>query len=157
MGKLPIVTYKHGSVDNIHFGSFARYPKTLTFNQLSDAPVLSCEEWLLKDVAEPVKRPTLKAGSVERHPVKDNELALIPHYERLYRRLVSETLKANARSSSPLTILPSPASCCIFQAEPKPGRHHANRASASSGPPCTRPELCNVPGMTAGGSAIETG
>jgi hypothetical protein len=100
-GTLPIITYKRGRAVSIQYGQAARYPRSLTAGQLLDSPVLSTDEWLLKEVCEPAAKQHTKTarpvGSVTGHPVGKDELDLIPHYERLYRRLVGADLKANAR------------------------------------------------------------
>lgn len=99
-GTLPVATYRDGSLDSIRYGQFARLPRTLTFEQLADAPVLSCEELLLAEVAEPVAESPARAavpGSVSGRLVSDEELAAVPQYERLYRRMTGGDLKATAR------------------------------------------------------------
>jgi hypothetical protein len=107
-GTLPIITYKDRTPVDIRYGQAARYPRTLTCEQLLDSPILSAEEWLLRDLtdptptkvavpAKPQSRSALRSGSVSGHSVDKYELELIPHYEKLYRRLVGADLKADAR------------------------------------------------------------
>ncbi len=98
-GTLPIITYRNGSPEAIKFGQFARFPRSIKYADLSNAPVLSCEEWLLKEfVEQKAAKIKMSSGSTYRQVISDDELAAIPKYERLCQRLVGETdLKANAR------------------------------------------------------------
>lgn len=101
-GTLPIVEYKRGKPTSIRYGSFARYPRRLSAEQLSNSPILGCDDWLLMKIPEPAKdkpKNALNVGSVSGQLVSNEELAAIPKYERLYRRLVGPDLKANARFS----------------------------------------------------------
>jgi len=95
-GTLPVVAYERGEIKAVKYGQFARYPKTLSYDQLANAPVLSCTEWLLKDIPEPsvIRKVT---GSQTGTLITDDDLAQLPKYEKLYQRMNRTPLRARAR------------------------------------------------------------
>lgn len=91
-GTCPIIAMRDGKVESVKYGMFAKIPREAhRFEELAATTVLHIKDALPQSsglvfkVIEPKKKTV--SGSVSGKNISDDELALIPHFERHYEAL----------------------------------------------------------------------
>jgi hypothetical protein len=93
-GTLPDITHAGQQIAAVKYGQFAKIPRSEErFTELKNTTVLDIDQPLPPNSGHPIPRAkATKAnpstgGSISGHNISDEELALIPEYERLYAAL----------------------------------------------------------------------
>lgn len=93
-GTLPDITYAGQQIAAVKYGQFAKIPRCEDrFSELKDTTVLNIDQPLPPNSGHPVavskatKPNSSASGSISGQNISDEELALIPEYEKLYTAL----------------------------------------------------------------------